>query len=330
MTVTQLWVTKGVAARLMTAVDRKSLLLNWVVLAASGLVVANAVFASVRARRREIGTARAVGWTRLAVLRHVLVPVLSAAVGAGLAGLVLAVVVRVLLAGSGVAVGQRSAALREVFTNADLWRTVALAPPVAFGVALLTALPPAVYASRISPLSATRAPLSRAGARVPRRVRSVTGLATRSVVAAPGRAVAGLLGVLVATAGLGALLAIQAQLHGRAVGTLLGDAVAVEVRAPDVAAVLGTAALAGVGIAHLIGTEIRERATEFAGLRAIGWTEATIARLVVTHAALVALARAALGAGLAWWFVESAFGGATARWRWRLWEPADWPSSAPP
>lgn len=110
MTVTQLWVTKGVAARLMTAVDRKSLLLNWVVLAASGLVVANAVFASVRARRREIGTARAVGWTRLAVLRHVLVPVLSAAVGAGLAGLVLAVVVRVLLAGSGVAGGQRSAA----------------------------------------------------------------------------------------------------------------------------------------------------------------------------------------------------------------------------
>jgi putative ABC transport system permease protein len=114
-----------------------------------------------------------------------------------------------------------------------------------------------------------------------------------------------------ATAGLGALLAIQAQFHGRAVGTLLGDAVAVEVRAPDVAAVLVTAALAGVGIAHLIGTEIRERATEFAGLRAIGWTEATIARLVVTHAALVALAGAALGAGLAWWFVESAFGGAT-------------------
>jgi len=106
MTVTQLWVTKGVAARLMTAVDRKSLLLNWVVLAASGLVVANAVFASVRARRREIGTARAVGWTRLAVLRHVLVPVLSAAVRAGLAGLVLAVVVRVLLAGSGVAGGK--------------------------------------------------------------------------------------------------------------------------------------------------------------------------------------------------------------------------------
>ena len=58
----QPWVVKGVATRLVTGIDQASAALALIVLIAAALVVLDAVFATVRARRREVATVLALGW----------------------------------------------------------------------------------------------------------------------------------------------------------------------------------------------------------------------------------------------------------------------------
>ncbi|TMK33805.1 MAG: FtsX-like permease family protein, partial [Actinobacteria bacterium] len=58
------WVKKGVAVVILQALDRKSLALFLLVLVVTSLFLVNGTLASVRARRTEIGTLLALGWTR--------------------------------------------------------------------------------------------------------------------------------------------------------------------------------------------------------------------------------------------------------------------------
>jgi putative ABC transport system permease protein len=289
VTVTELWVSKGVAARLIRGIDRTSLLLSLVVLATAGLVVGDTVYASVRARRREIGILLSLGWAPRHVGARVLVPVLASALVAGLAGAAAAYVIRLLL-------------------DLDVDLTgVLVAIPAAIGLALLAATWPAVAAARTSPVDAMRPPARRTSRRRVRRVRSVAGIAWNSVFLAPGRTVAAMVGVATATAAVGSLLAVQAEFRGRAAGTLLGDAVAVQVRTPDLVAALLTLVLAGFGVHHVMATEIRERRAELATLRAVGWRDATVARLLLLQAAIVSSFGAVVGGLVAWWFLGVVF-----------------------
>ena len=290
---TELWVTKGVAVRLVEGVDRASVLLSVIVLAAGVLVVGDTVFATVRARRREIGTLLTLGWRGRDVAGRVAVPVVASALVAGLAGALVAFLVRLALG------------LDEGLAG------VLLAVPVALAVAALALVWPTVSAARTPPLVAMRAPVARTGIRWSRRTASVTGLAWRSALVSPGRSAAAVGGVATATAALGSLLAVQAEFRGRAVGSLLGDAVAVQVRAPDVAAALLTLALAGVGVHHVMATEIRERRPQLATLGAVGWAPRTVTRLLVTQAMVVAAFGAVLGGLAALWFVGAVFGART-------------------
>lgn len=290
VTVTELWVEKGVAVRLVRGIDRASLLLSLVVLATAGLVVADTVYASVRARRREIGILLSLGWSPRHVGWRVLAPVLVSALVAGAAGAAAAYAIRALL-------------------DLDQGRVgVMVAIPVAVGIALIASLWPAVAAARTSPVDAMRAPVRRTSRRRLRRVRTVGGAAWSSVFLAPGRTVAAMVGTATTTAAVGSLLAIQAEFRGRAAGTLLGDAVAVQVRTPDVVAALVTMLLAGIGVHHVMATEIRERRAELATLRAVGWADRTVARLLLTQAAYVAGLGAVVGGQLAWWWLGSVFG----------------------
>jgi cytochrome c biogenesis protein CcdA len=61
--------------------------------------------------------------------------------------------------------------------------------------------------------------------------------------------------------------------RGVVVGSLLGDAVAVQVRAVDYVAVVATVALGVVAVADVVALGIRERSAELATLRALGWPE---------------------------------------------------------
>jgi ABC-type antimicrobial peptide transport system permease subunit len=286
----QPWVVKGVATRLVTGIDQASAALALIVLAAAALVVLDAVFATVRARRREIATVLALGWRGRDVTWGVLTPVLAAAAFAGAIG-----------AGAAVAV-------RRVLGLIAPPGTGLIAIPAAIGVALIAATWPALAAARTAPASAMAPAASARGLRLAPRVASVTGAAWRSLASAPGRAAASILGAATATAAIGTLRTIQDDFASRAVGTVLGNAITVQVRTPDLAAAGLTALLAGIGIHHVVATEARERRTELGTLAALGWRPRTITRLLATQALLATALGVVIGAAVVVLITHGAFG----------------------
>jgi putative ABC transport system permease protein len=87
--------------------------------------------------------------------------------------------------------------------------------------------------------------------------------------------------------------------RGILVGSLLGNAIAVQARGVDYIAVTATVALGVLAVADVIFLNIRERAAELATIRAFGWTERALSRLVISEPPSSAptgpLAGAALG-----------------------------------
>jgi putative ABC transport system permease protein len=82
------------------------------------------------------------------------------------------------------------------------------------------------------------------------------------------------------------------------VGSLLGNAVAVQVRGVDYVAVIATVALGVLAVADVVFLNIRERAPELAAIRTFGWRESTLSRLVITEGAIIGLAGSLAGAAL--------------------------------
>ncbi len=95
--VTEPWVAKGVALRILRAVDTKSAVLFVLVLVVCALFLGQAALASVRSRRTEIGTLRCLGWSGGEVLRLVLGELAAIGLAAGAAGAILAYVLGRLL-----------------------------------------------------------------------------------------------------------------------------------------------------------------------------------------------------------------------------------------
>jgi hypothetical protein len=154
---------------------------------------------------------------------------------------------------------------------------------------------PAWIATRADPLASVRPSAVPAGrARHPR---GITGLAVLNVARTPGRTLVGVIGLAVGVAALTLLVAISITFRGVVIGSLLGDAVAVQVRGVDYAAVTATVLLGVLAVADVMFLNIRERAGELATIRSFGWPERALSRLVVTEGALIGLAGAVIGAG---------------------------------
>ncbi|GII01189.1 FtsX-like permease family protein [Planobispora takensis] len=276
LTLEEDWVDKGVAYRILNAADRKSLVLFVLVLAVCALFVLNGAAAAVRARRAELGVLACLGWSRPKLFGTVLsevgvIGLLAGTASAGLAGPV--------AAWSGVAPpGQR------------IW----LAVPAAVLLALLAGLVPAWRASRVPPAEAVRPAV-----RLPRRARSprgVAGLALAGLSRVPGRTLLGAATLAVAVFGLTVLLGVTHGFRGRVVGSLLGDAIVVQARPADYAAVAVMFALAALAVADVLYLGMRERDTELAALRGSGWPGGALARLIVLEGTGIGLLGALAGA----------------------------------
>jgi ABC-type antimicrobial peptide transport system permease subunit len=126
----------------------------------------------------------------------------------------------------------------------------------------------------------------------------ITGLAVANVLRTPGRTLVGAASLAVGVAALTLLTTVTLAFRGVLVGSLLGNAVAVQVRGVDYVAVTATVALGVFAVADVVFLNIRERAAELATIRAFGWPESTLARLVVTEGALIGTAGSAAGAVL--------------------------------
>lgn len=280
LTLAELWSRQGVAVAVIAAIDHKSLLLFVLVLIVCILFVGNAVSSSVRSRRNELAVLACLGWRSRRIALLVLGEVLLVALAAGVAGCLLARPLGALLD------------MHVGFVRA------ALAIPVALVVALVAAIRPAIGAGRTHPgvgLSPDVVPARRNRGR---RVTTIRALAWRSAGRTRWRTAAA---VLALTLGIGAtalLVCIEAAFHTASPQSLLSDAVGVKVRGADVIAALLTLTLAVAATADVLYLSIVERLGELASLRAAGWRDPDIRRLIVWEGALIALLAAVLGAAL--------------------------------
>jgi putative ABC transport system permease protein len=278
LTVSENWVKKGVAIAILNAIDKDSLVLFALILIVCVLFVANSASAAIRARRRELGVLACLGWTRPRLFTAVLGELAAIGLAAGLLGAAVALPL--------------SSALG---LHASPGRA-ALAVPIAVAVAVIAGLIPAWLAARAEPVASVRPPVL--GVRRARQPGGITALAAVNVLRTPGRAAVGAVSLAVGVTALTILAAVTFAFRGVVVGTLLGNAVAVQVRGVDYVAVTATIALGVLAVADVVFLNIRERAPELATIRALGWREATLSRLVITEGAIIGLAGSLLGAVL--------------------------------
>ncbi|MGH3194310.1 MAG: FtsX-like permease family protein, partial [Streptosporangiaceae bacterium] len=146
------------------------------------------------------------------------------------------------------------------------------------------------------PAAATRPPVL--AVRRARQPSGITGLAVVNVLRTPGRTLVGALSLAVGVTALTLLVAVTLAFRGAVVGTLLGNVVTVQVRGVDYLAVAATVALGVLAVADALMISITERAPELATIRAFGWPERALRRLVITEGALIGIVGSLVGAAL--------------------------------
>ncbi|MCZ4491275.1 MAG: hypothetical protein JWP53_204 [Conexibacter sp.] len=275
------WLRKGVAVAILQAVDRKSLALFVLILAVGALFITNATSAAVAARRSELALLACTGWGPSRLFAVAIAEVTTIGLVAGVLG---AAVSLPLCHAAG--------------TSASIARS-AIAVPAALLLTLLAGAVPAVRAARAHPGDAVRPAVT--AARATKSPRSLVGLAFGSLIRTPQRTTIGALSLAVGVAALTILLTIVVGFKGSVVGSVLGDAVSVQVRTVDVVAVGTVIALSAITICDVVYLNVRERAAELAVLRAVGWSDGQVATLVCLEALWLGLLGATLGvaAGLA-------------------------------
>jgi putative ABC transport system permease protein len=278
LTLTEFWVKKGVAVAILSEVDKNSVVLFLLILVVCVLFVANSATAAIRSRRRELGVLACLGWTRPRLFTAVLGELAAIGLAAGVLGAAAALPL--------------SAALGLSASPAR----AALAVPVAVAVAVIAGLIPAWLAARADPVASVRPAVL--AVRRGHQPGGVTGLAAANVLRTPGRALVGAVSLAVGITALTMAAALSLAFRGVVVGSLLGDAVAVQVRGVDYVAVAATVALGVLAVADVVFLNITERSAELAAFRAFGWRESTLSRLVVTEAVIIGLAGSLAGAAI--------------------------------
>lgn len=274
--VTERWVAKGVALRILKAVDTKSAVLFVLVLVVCGLFLAQAALASVRSRRTEIGTLRCVGWSTSEILRLILGELAVIGVGAGALGALLAYGLGSLLSLPGAA------------------PKAALVLPIALLLAMAAGVLPAWRATRVGPLDAVTPPVTATRRAVA--IRSVPGLAMRNLLRTRGRTVLGAAGLALGVAAFTVLLSLTLAFRGEVAGSLLGNAVVAHARTADYLSVALSLLLGAAGAVDVLVLSQRERAADLAVLRATGWSNRELARLTLFEGAGLALLGGLTGA----------------------------------
>lgn len=276
LTVREQWVATGVSVKYAQALDRKSLILFMLVLFVCGLFVANAAFALVASRHTEVGTLLTMGWAQRDIFRVVLGEIALVGAFAGLMGVVIAFVLAALLP-------VRLSMLQ-----------LGLTLPIATSLAVLSGLLPARRAAAATPLDAL-APVSLGGGRR-RRVSGYLTLAVTNLVRVPRRTIVGCSGLFIGIAALTVLVALNEGFQQTLVGTLLGNAISVQVRGVDFLSVALVIGLGALSVGDVLYINLKQRQAELVTLRTLGWGDNDIARVILLEGAAMGLAGSLLGA----------------------------------
>jgi ABC-type antimicrobial peptide transport system permease subunit len=283
------WVKKGVAVAISNALDTKSLALFILVIISAALTVAIAATASVRARHRELAILSCLGWRPGRLRALVLTEALILGLIAGALGAAIAVP-------AGQAFGLPADPLR-------LW----LAIPIACLLNLIGALAAAVDAGR-SRLVASVSDVSRLARRLRLKARGPVGVGVTMLAQRPRHLLLGATAVAVGTAAVAMVVDVNWAFAGTVVGSVLGDAVAVQTQTSDLIAVALLAVLALVSVAVVLFTGAVEDAEALAALRATGWRDRSITILITSQGAIIGLVGAVLGSLVAVGVMTLAFG----------------------
>lgn len=281
------WSKKGVSITFLQALDRKSLALFGLVLLICGFFLGNGALASVRSRRREIGTLRTIGWPQGAIFAVVLAELALVGLAAGVVGTAVAIGI--------VSIAELELPFAQTF----------LVVPISVGLAVAAGALPAWAAAKGDALDAVRPAV--VGRMRKRHIRRFLPLAVSNLLRTPGRTLVGAAGLAIGVAALTVLLAIERAFQGVLVDTLLGNAISFQVRGPDLVAVVLTIVLAALSVADVLFLNLRDRAAEIATLRTVGWGDVHLASVVVLEGIGLGVLGGGVGAavGLA---VGAAFG----------------------
>jgi putative ABC transport system permease protein len=272
------WVKKGVAVTYLRALDRKDLALFALILVVCVLFLGNGAFAAVRVRRGEIGALSTLGWSPREVFVAVLGELAVVGVVAGVVG-----------------TGLAAALVHWLSLDFPLLRTLYVLP-IAVVLALAAGLVPAWRAARGRPLDAIRPPVT--GARSAHRVHGIPTMALVNLGRLPGRTLVGAAGLVLGVAALTVMVGIERDFSGTLVGTLLGDAISVQVRQADFVALGLTLALSALSAADVLHLNLRERRGELVTLRTLGWSDGEVRRLVALEALVLTAGASLVGAGI--------------------------------
>ncbi|HEX6762886.1 MAG TPA: ABC transporter permease [Gaiellaceae bacterium] len=270
------WSKKNASISFLNALDRKDLGLFALILLICGFFLANGALAAARARRVEIGTLLTVGWSRRQVFVAVLGELALVGLIAGAAGTAIAALL-----------------VSSLSLSLPLAETV-LVLPIAVALAVLAGAVPAWLAARGAPLDALRPVVAGGGGS--RSVRSLGGMALVNMLRVPSRSVIGGAGLALAVAALTVLAGIERAFHGAVVGTLLGDAISLQVRSADFVALGLAAALAALSVGDVLYLNLRERQAELVTLRTVGWSDNQIRQTIGLEALLLGTCAGCLGA----------------------------------
>ncbi len=273
LTLVEGWTRKGVALVIVSAVDRKSLVLLGLVLLITTSFLANASLAATRMRRSELGVLAATGWSRMDVFRLVLGELVLIALAAGLAGTAVSI-----------------ALIEALGLDLSVLRAVAI-PPVAVVLAAAAGLVPAVRASRTPPMASLR-PAVAESLRVGR-VRTTIAFARSSIRRHRGRTALAALTVGIAVAVMAGLFTATLGFRGTIAGSVLGTYVTVQIRGVDYLCAALATGLACYSVADLMALSLRERSYETAVLKATGWSNHQLMALFLSEAAGIAVLGAA-------------------------------------
>ena len=276
LAVNESWSVKGVSFVFARALSAQNLALFAAVLLAAAVLVGQTAYTFSRRRRREFGVLRALGWPawRIAALVEVEMLIL-ASTAAALA----------LLAGAVIL-----ALLRPGLNPAELL----LAAPLAWVVAFVASLPPALSARQGTVIEVIRRP-----ARM-RRSRRLSGALHIGVLELLSHwrweAILGVGAVALGASLVGGIVLITAAFRGQLDSTVMGLYLAGQVRSFHVAISVLTLAVGAIAVAEVIGLSYLERRSQLATLRALGWPRVKVAALLAVQALGLGLAGGLIGA----------------------------------
>jgi hypothetical protein len=287
------WIHIGVGLVYLSQLGQTRLLLLSAVLAVCLGYLAVSFSALVSLQRRDFALLSALGWRPWQPIRLFLMQALILAIGGGIVGIGLALLVATLLEAT------------------PLWLVVIWTIPVMLAFALISILYPLWQIWHIHPAEILRAGSSVSsgkvnllGSRMGGLLMPIGMLILRNLVRSRTRAFIAILSLFFSALLLMVMFNGVFALHQSLQGTLLGDYVLFQTAVPQVAGCVIALVLTFLSVADLLLLQVQERQQEIGLLHAVGWRPWAIQRLFVQEGLLLASIGTVPGALVSLWFLS--------------------------